>query len=223
VPIVIPIDGPTSSGKSSVGYLFSKKIGFHYVDSGTIFRSGTLLILQKKVPLDNEEKVAEVFASAKIEFKDIDNKVHTFLNGEDVSDILHNPEVTKAVPVVSMYKKVREASNKLQRQIASEQNTVMAGRDIGTEIFPDAKLKFYLTADIQIRAFRRLAQLREKNPDISYEQVLEEMIDRDKKDMIRKISPLRIAPDAIIIENTTATSKESVEKMLSHFKQTYES
>lgn len=221
VSIVIPIDGPTSSGKSSVGYLFSKNIGFHYVDSGTIFRAGTLLILNQKVSLEDENQVAEIFASAHIEFKDINNKMHTFLNGEDVSDILHNPEVTKAVPIVSMYKKVREASTRLQRKVALEQNTVMAGRDIGTEIFPDAKLKFYLTADIQIRAFRRLAQLREKDPDISYEQVLEDMIDRDKKDMTRKISPLRIAPDAIIIENTTASSKESVEKMLSYFKQVY--
>jgi cytidylate kinase len=122
-----------------------------------------------------------------------------------------------------MYKKVRIETNKLQREIASRQNTVMAGRDIGTEIFPDAKLKFYLTADIQVRAFRRMAQLREKNPDISYEQVLEEMIDRDKKDMIRKVSPLRIPKDAIIIETTTITAKESVEKMLKYYHQVYNS
>lgn len=184
------------------------------MDSGAIFRSGTVQILKEKIPLNNEELVAQVFASSKIEFKDINDHVHTFLNGEDISEILHDPEVTKAVPIVSMYKKVREASTRLQRQIGSEQNTVMAGRDIGTEIFPEARLKFYLTADIQIRAQRRLKQLREKAPRISYEQVLEEMIDRDKKDMIRKVSPLRIAKDAIIIETTTITSEESVAKML---------
>ena len=219
--IVIPIDGPTSSGKSSVGFLFSKSIGFHYVDSGAIFRAATIQALKEKVPLDDEDKLAEVLAKADIEFKEVDSHIHTFLNGEDISGILHNPEVTKAVPIISMYKKVRTESTKLQRSIASKQNTVMCGRDIGTEIFPDAKLKFYLTADIQIRAQRRQAQLREKDPNISYEQVLEEMIDRDKKDMIRKVSPLRIAEGAIIIENTIATSKESVEKMLSCYKEIY--
>lgn len=221
MPIVIPIDGPTSSGKSSVGFLFSKSIGFQYVDSGAIFRAGTVQVLKKNIPLIDEDKVVQVFLTAQIEFKEINSKVHTFLNNEDISDILHDPEVTKAVPVVSAYKKVREASTKLQREIASRQNTVMAGRDIGTEIFPEAKLKFYLTADIQVRAQRRWSQLREKDPNISYEQVLEEMIDRDKKDMIRKVSPLRIAPDAIIIENTIATSKESVEKMLSWYQKVY--
>ena len=218
---VIPIDGPTSSGKSSVGFLFSKSLGFQYVDSGSIFRAGTMQVLKENIPLDQEEKVAEVFAAAHIEFKEVDGKVGTFLNGEDISDHLHDPEVTKAVPIVSAYAKVREASTKLQQEIASRENTVMCGRDIGTEIFPEAKLKFYLTADIQIRAQRRWAQLREKDPQISYEQVLEEMIDRDKKDMIRKVSPLRIAPDAVIIENTIATSKESVEKMLSYYHEVY--
>ncbi len=221
--IVIPIDGPTSSGKTSVGFLFSKQIGFQYVDSGAIFRAGTIQALKEQISLQDEDGLAQVLAKAHIEFKEIDNHVKTFLNGEDISDILHNPEVTQAVPILSMYKKVRIETNKLQREIASRQNTVMAGRDIGTEIFPDAKLKFYLTADIQVRAFRRMAQLREKNPDISYEQVLEEMIDRDKKDMIRKVSPLRIPKDAIIIETTTITAKESVEKMLKYYHQVYNS
>lgn len=221
--IVIPIDGPTSSGKTSVGFLFSKQIGFQYVDSGAIFRAGTIQALKENVSLQDEDALAEILAKAHIEFKEVDNHIKTFLNGEDISDILHNPEVTQAVPIISMYKKVRLETNKLQRVIATRQNTVMAGRDIGTEIFPDAKLKFYLTADIQIRAFRRMAQLREKNPDITYEQVLEEMIDRDKKDMIRKVSPLRIAKDAIIIETTTITAKESVEKMLKHYHEMYPS
>jgi cytidylate kinase len=221
VSIVIPIDGPTSSGKSSVGFLFSKSIDFQYVDSGAIFRAGTIQILKQNISLENEEEVARVFAAAHIEFKEVNDRVHTFLNGEDISDNLHNPDVTKAVPVVSAYMKVREASTKLQREIAARANTVMCGRDIGTEIFPDVKLKFYLTADIQVRAQRRWSQLREKDPNISYEQVLEDMIDRDKKDMTRKISPLRIAPDAVIIENTVATSKESVEKMLSYYQKIY--
>lgn len=206
-----------------MGFLFSKQIGFQYVDSGAIFRAGTIQALKEQISLQDEDGLAEVLAKAHIEFKEIDNHVKTYLNGEDISDILHHPEVTQAVPILSMYKKVRIETNKLQREIASRQNTVMAGRDIGTEIFPDAKLKFYLTADIQVRAFRRMAQLREKNPDISYEQVLEEMIDRDKKDMIRKVSPLRIAKDAIIIETTTITAKESVEKMLKYYQQVYNS
>lgn len=217
---VIPLDGPTSSGKSSVGFMFAKKIGFAFIDSGSIYRAGAIAVLKHGIVLDNEENLAEVFKNLNIEFKEIDGKQHTFLEGIDVTDSLHNPEVTAVVPVIAAFSKVREEATWIQREVASRENTVMAGRDIGTEIFPDTKLKFYLTADIQVRASRRFAQLQEKVPDITYEQVLEDMIERDKKDMIRKISPLRIAEGAIIIDTTNNSTEESVAKMLEHYHKT---
>jgi CMP/dCMP kinase len=217
VDTVIPLDGPTSSGKTSVGYLFAKKIGFAFIDSGAIYRAGAIAILEKGVVLDNEDNLAEVFKNLNIDFKDFDGKLHTFLNEIDVTDSLHNPEVTAVVPIIAGFSKVREEATWIQREVASRENTVMAGRDIGTEIFPDVKLKFYLTADIQIRAHRRFAQLREKIPDITYEQVLGDMIERDKKDMTRLVSPLRIPAGAVIIDTTNHTTEESVERMLEQY------
>ena len=218
---VITLDGPTSSGKTSVGYLFSQKIGFHYIDSGAIYRAGTIQLLEEKTPLDNEEKLAEVFAKLDLVFKEIDGIQHTILNGKDISEILHNPEISQVVPVISAYEKVREQATIMQRKVALTQNTVLAGRDIGTVIFPDAKLKFYLTADIQIRAQRRLIQLQSKIPNITYEEVLEQMIERDKADMIRKVSPLRIPNDAIVIDTSVFTTEQTVAKMIEEYKKVY--
>jgi len=218
---VITLDGPTSSGKTSVGYLFSQKIGFHYIDSGAIYRAGSLAALKNGTLIDDEEELAKVFSEIKLEFKEIKGKQHTFLNDEDISDILHNPEVTAVVPTIAAFLKVRDEATKIKRGLSEEMNMVMAGRDIGTVIFPDAKLKFYLTADIQIRAQRRLVQLKEKVPGITYEEVLEQMIERDKADMIRKVSPLRIPDNAVIIDTSIRTTDQTVEKMMEVYKEAY--
>lgn len=214
---IISLDGPTSSGKTSVGFLFAKKIGYTFIDSGSIYRAGAIAALKNGVILDDENHIADIFKDLSLDFREEDNKQHTFLSGEDVTNILHNPEVTAVVPVIAAFKKVRDAAAQIQHEVSSRQDTVLAGRDIGTEIFPNAKLKFYLTADIQIRAHRRFDQLIQKVPDITYDQVLEDMIERDKKDMLRKISPLRIPKDAIIIDTTTISTEETVEKMLEHY------
>lgn len=194
---------------------------FHYIDSGAIYRAGSIAVLNRKTNLDDEVALAKVFSEIKIEFKEIDGKQHTFLDGEEISDILHNPEVTAVVPTIAAFPKVREEATKLKRGLAEKMDMVMAGRDIGTVIFPDAKLKFYLTADIQIRAQRRLVQLKEKVPGITYEEVLEQMIERDKADMIRKVSPLRIPEDAVIIDTSNNTSEETVAQMMKAFRKVY--
>lgn len=219
--IVIPIDGPTSSGKSSVGHLFAKDIAFQYVDSGALYRAGVIALQEQKIDPTDKDAVTKVFAELDIRFEDIEESQHTFLNGKDISTILHNPKVTEVVPIVAAFPEVRFEAIKVQRRITENMDTVMAGRDIGTECFPEAKLKFYLTADIQIRAQRRLVQLKEKVEGITYDEVLEQMIERDKADMIRKISPLRIPPDAVIIDTTTKTTEETVNVMLEHFKRVY--
>ncbi len=219
--IVIPLDGPTSSGKTSVGYLFAQKIGFHFVDSGAIYRVGAIAVLADKIPLDDEIKLANHFKLMRVRFEDIDEKQHTFYNDQDVTNALHDPEVTVVVPKIAAYELVRTEATMIQRQIAEVQNTVMAGRDIGSVIFPEAKLKFYLTADIQIRAQRRLKQMQEMIPDISYEEVLETMIERDKSDMIRHFSPLRIPEGAVVIDTSTLTTEETVNRMLQNFREVY--
>ncbi|MEK7617037.1 MAG: (d)CMP kinase, partial [Patescibacteria group bacterium] len=139
-------------------------------------------------------------------------------NNEDVTDILHSSDVTKIVPVVAAIKEVREAAKPIKWDLSKIKNTVMTGRDIGSEIFPDAKHKFYLTADVNIRAKRRFEQLFKKDPSIKYEQVLKDMEDRDKKDTEREVSPLRIPDGAAVIDNSHLTVEQTVEEMLKHIK-----
>lgn len=215
---VITIDGPTSSGKNSVGFLLAQKLGYQYIDSGSIYRAGCIFILRNNIPLDDKQKIVNVFNNLKIDIKNDNGKFRVFVNGEDVTDFLHDGEVTKVVSDVSAIRQVREATRPIQRRFAQVKNTVMTGRDIGSEIFPEAKHKFYLTAETQVRAKRRFDQLSQKDPNIKYEIVLEEMEARDKKDSEREVSPLRIPKDAIVIDNSYLTVEETVEQMLKHIK-----
>lgn len=210
---VITIDGPTSSGKNSVGFLLAQKLGYQYIDSGSIYRSGCIFILRNNISLDDVEKLADVFRNLNIEVKE--NGMPRFIvNGEDLTDHLHDSEVTSIVPQISAIKQVREAVKEIQYRLVKSKNTVMTGRDIGSEIFPSAKYKFYLTAKVEIRAQRRFKQLVEKNPFIKFEDVLNAMKDRDHQDQTREISPLRIPKDAMVIDNSNLTVEQTVEEML---------
>lgn len=219
---VVTIDGPTSSGKSSVGLLFSQKISFQFIDTGRIYRAGALYIMRNGIPVDNEEKVAEVFKNLQVEFKEIDGKVKIYLQGEDITSQIHSPEITFIVPKIAAHAKAREFAKQLQRKIGSEKNTVMVGRDIGSEIFPDSKLKFFITADVNTRAKRRFDQIKKSDPNVQFEDILKGMEKRDNDDSTRKASPMRVPKDAVIIDTTDMTTEESVEKMLEHFHQIFD-
>lgn len=212
---VITIDGPTSSGKNSVGFLLSQKLGYQYIDSGSIYRAGCIFILRNNVSIDDLEKVVEVFKNLQIEVKQ-NGYPRFFANGEDVTDHLHDPEVTKLVPVVAAIRQVREATKVIQYKLVNSKSTVMTGRDIGSEIFPQAKHKFYLTADVKIRAQRRFKQLVEKDPTVKFEMVLQNMEDRDKQDETREVSPLRIPEGAITVDNSNLNVGQTVKDMLKH-------
>lgn len=218
---VITIDGPTSSGKSSVGLLFSQKIGYQFIDTGRIYRAGALYILRNNIPVDDEEKVAEVFKNLSVEFKEIDHKVKIYLEGEDITAQIHTLEITSIVPKIAAHAKAREFAKQLQRRIGAEKDTVMAGRDIGSEIFPDSKLKFFITADIKVRAQRRFDQIKKTDSDVNFDEILNGMEKRDSEDSSRKASPMRVPNNAIIIDTTNMTTEESVEKMLEHFHQAF--
>lgn len=217
---VITIDGPTSSGKNSVGLLLAQKLGYQYIDSGSIYRAGCIFVLRNNIPLNDLEKIVEVYKNLQIEIKP-DHPQNFFAKGEDVTDNLHNPEVTAIVPAVSAIRQVREATKTIQYNLVNSNNTVMTGRDIGSEIFPDAKYKFYLTAAIEIRAKRRFKQLVEKNPVVKYEDVLKDMKQRDQKDQTREVSPLRIPKGAVVIDNSNLTVDETVEEILKHIHAQY--
>lgn len=218
---VITIDGPTSSGKSSVGLLFSQKIGYQFIDTGRIYRAGALYILRNGIPVEDRERVAEVFRNLKVEFKEIDGKVKILMGDEDITTQIHSPEITFVVPKIAAHAKAREYAKQLQRRIGGEKDTVMAGRDIGSEIFPDARLKFFITADVGVRAQRRFEQIKKTDPDVNFEEILNGMKNRDSDDSTRKASPMRVPKDAITIDTTNMTTEESVGKMLEYFHQIF--
>ncbi len=222
---VITIDGPSSSGKSSIGFLFSQKIGFQFIDTGAIYRAGSLIAIREKIPLE-EKSLTGIFEKLDIEFKTKDGKVRIFLDSEDVTSILHNPDVTKIVPIVGAFANVRKAAKKIQYDIAQDQDTVMAGRDIGSEIFPDAPLKFFITASPEVRAKRRFEQHKAKlfvgdnkknGEDVTFEQILQDTKKRDEMDENREASPMRIPENAVIIDTSDKTIEQTVDELMKNF------
>lgn len=209
---IVTIDGPTSSGKNSVGFLLSQKLGYQYIDTGMIYRAGCLKMLQQNISPDSE-KVLDIYNSLDVRFE-TNEHWKMFLDGENVTDSLHTVEVSKLVPIVSAIPQVREVMRGIQRRLGEQGKIVMGGRDIGSEIYPNAKYKFFLTASPQVRAQRRFKQLVKMDPNVKYEDVYQDMISRDQQDMTREASPLRVPKNAITIDNSNLTIEQTVEEML---------
>lgn len=212
---IITIDGPTSSGKNSVGFLLAKKLGYRYIDTGMIYRAGAYKMLQMRISLEDTAKILEIYDSLKVQFE-MDNGWKMFLDGEDVTEALHEPKISEATSKVSAIQEVRDIMKGIQRRLANDGKVVMGGRDIGSEIFPEAKHKFFLNASVEVRAKRRLEQLQKKDPTVKYEDVLSSMMERDKRDETREASPMRIPEGAIIIDNSNLTVEQTVDQMLKH-------
>lgn len=212
---IITLDGPTSSGKNSVGFLLAQKLMFQYIDTGMIYRAGCLLMLKQNVAADDLKKILEIYKNLEVKFETNDHW-KMFLDGVDVTDALHTSEISKLVPIVSAKPEVREAMREIQKRLGEKGKIVMGGRDIGSEIYPNAKYKFFLTATREVRAQRRYKQLVEKDPTVKYEDVLKDMEARDQQDMTRKASPLRVPRDALTIDNSNLTIEQTVEEMLKH-------
>lgn len=215
---VITVDGTASSGKSTAGFLFAQKIGYQFIDSGLIYRVGTYLAKKNNIPTADASKCADLLAKSNIEFKTEDSQVHIFVDEEDVTDFLKTPEIDKQVPIVAAHKEVRGATKGVQRKVGLQQNTVMAGRDIGSEIFPEAKLKFFITASIEARAKRRFDQLVKNHPDIKYEDIEADIKKRDQMDANREASPMRVPEDAVVIDTSSMTIDQVIDKLMNHFK-----
>lgn len=220
---VITIDGPTSSGKNSVGFLLAQKLGYQYIDTGMIYRAGAFKMLKAGVSLEDREKILDIYKNLGVRFE-MDGKWKMFLDGEDVTEVLHDPKVSELTSKVSAIQEVRNIMKGLQRKIAENGKVVMGGRDIGSEIFPDAKYKFFLTASVEVRAKRRFRQLLRKNPSmnkfssskIKYEDVLNDTLERDKRDAEREASPMRVPKDGVVIDNSKLSVEQTVDKMLQH-------
>ncbi len=208
--IVVAIDGYSSCGKSTIAKAIAKELHFIYVDSGAMYRAVALYFLRNNIDLSNEKQVAEALKNIHLNFNSRDYETHITLNDEEVSEEIRQMPVSEKVSTVAAIHAVRVEMVKQQQRMGKSKNIVMDGRDIGTAVFPDAQVKFFMTADPKIRAERRHKELLPKNPEITLEEVFENLAHRDYQDTTRKESPLVRADDAIILDNTDLTQKEQL-------------
>ena len=206
----VAIDGPASSGKSTISKLIAKENHFVYLDTGAMYRVVTLAVLRNKISIDDHEAIEKLVQTIEIGFSMQDGKQSVFMNGEDVTDEIRSVEVTKNVSAVSAIKEVRTRLVHLQQEIAENHSIIMDGRDIGTVVLPQAEIKIFLVASVEERAKRRFIENQEKGIEMSYEELVEDISRRDHIDSTRKESPLRKAEDAIEIDTTTMTIEDVV-------------
>lgn len=208
---MVAIDGYSSCGKSTLAKALAKKLGFIYIDSGAMYRAITLYFLRNNVDLENHDAIADALKHIELNFHSKDYESHITLNGEEVSDEIRLMPVSEAVSPVSAIKEVRKEMVKQQQRMGKSKNIVMDGRDIGTAVFPDAQVKFFMTADPKIRAERRYNEMVAKgDTSITLEEVFENIAHRDYADTTRAESPLTRAEDAIILDNTDITEEEQL-------------
>ncbi|MFA4871257.1 MAG: (d)CMP kinase [Pedobacter sp.] len=210
--LVVAIDGYSSCGKSTLAKALAKKLGFIYIDSGSMYRAVTLYFIRNQININDPEAVAEALHNIELNFHSRDYESHITLNGEEVSEEIRQMPVSENVSEVSANKLVRKEMVKQQQRMGKSKNIVMDGRDIGTTVFEDAQVKFFMTADPKIRAERRYKELQSKgDKTTTLEEVFENLAHRDYADTTRKESPLTRAEDAIILDNTELTEKEQLD------------
>ncbi len=212
--LTIAIDGPSGAGKSTVGRSLAKRLGYTYIDTGAMYRTVALKIKEKGIGLEDESDLYQLASSLHITFVSISEEVHTYCNGQDVSEAIRLPEISRLASEISKKKGVREALVEMQREMAKEGGAVLEGRDIGTVVFPEAEVKFYLDAEPEERAKRRFQEFVAKGIQIDFQETLEEVIQRDHNDMHRALSPLKRAEDSILIDSTHLSVEEVLEEML---------
>jgi cytidylate kinase len=210
--LVVAIDGYSSCGKSTLAKALAKKLGFIYIDSGAMYRAVTLYFLRNKVDMTNQAAIDDALQHIELNFHSRDYESHILLNGEEVSEEIRQMPVSENVSEVSANKQVRHDMVKQQQRMGKSKNIVMDGRDIGTAVFEDAQVKFFMTADPKIRAERRHKEMIAKGDnETTLEEVFENLAHRDYADTTRKESPLVRAEDAIILDNTDLTQQEQLQ------------
>jgi CMP/dCMP kinase len=212
--LIIAIDGPSAAGKSTLAKRLAKGLGFMYLDTGAMYRALALKVLREGIDISNHERLAELIGRTEIDLLEKGGSLQVLLDGEDVSGVIRTPEVSQMASRASALKPVRQWMLILQRALGQRGNVVAEGRDIGTVVFPNAEMKIYLDASVQERARRRVAELRNAGRQVSLNETLREMTERDKRDSERDLAPLRKAADAIAIDSSSLDAEALAQKVM---------
>jgi len=211
--LIIAIDGPAGSGKSTAARRVAEILGYVVLDSGAMYRAVALKALESGIPLEAAAEVTRLAREAQIELRWQGQQFALWLDGADITARIRTGEMAEAASKVAQIPEVREVLVAAQRRMGDRGGIVMEGRDIGTAVFPNAGLKIYLTASIEVRAERRLGDLRSRGERITLEEVIREVRERDRRDRERDASPLALAPDAVLVD-TTAMEREEVARLI---------
>jgi len=210
--LIVTIDGPAGAGKSTAARALAARLGFTYLDTGALYRAIAWRVLQAGVPADNVDRVCELFAATRVDFKQCSDRVRVYVDDVDVTDAIRTPAVTQCASQIAAFEPVRDLMVPRQREFARGQGLVAEGRDMGTVVFPEAQKKFFLDAGVEERARRRLAELEAKGATVDREKVLADIRERDERDTTREVCPLRQAPDAEYVD----TGRFGVEEMVDY-------
>jgi len=207
--LIVAIDGPVGSGKSTVARRVAELLGYAYLDSGAMYRAVAWKALRENTPLDREEKLAALAGATRIDLVSTDGGYRVLVDGADVTEQIRTAEVAQAASKVAVVAGVRTVLVSEQRRAAQRGGVVMEGRDIGTVVFPDAELKIFLDAAVEVRAERRRLEHAQKSERLEFSEVLEEVHQRDRRDRERAVSPLVRAGDAVLVDNTAMGVEET--------------
>lgn len=212
--INVAIDGPAGAGKSTVAKKVASALGYIYVDTGAMYRAITWATMRQGIELRDQDRIGHLAAQSNIELIPVATGQQVILNGEDITEEIRHPEVSRLVSQVAAIHAVREVLVDLQQTMARDKGVVMDGRDIGTKVIPGAEVKVFLTASVEERAKRRFEELRAKGSTIAYEQLIQDIAERDRMDQERETSPLVEAPDAIHLDSTGLTIDQVVSRII---------
>lgn len=216
--INVAIDGPAGAGKSTIAKAAAKELGFIYVDTGALYRAVAYNAVKNGV-IDDEQGIISMLDDTKVELKYVEGVQSVYLNGEDVSDFIRTPEISMGASKVSAIPQVREFLLNLQREIAKTNNVIMDGRDIATVVLPDAEVKIFLFASPECRAERRYKELVEKGENVSFDDVLKDVNQRDYQDSHREIAPLKPSEESIMADTSELTLQESIDLIVNTIKE----
>ncbi len=214
--MIIAFDGQSGTGKSTLSKIVANRIGFKYLNTGMLYRAVSYYLYQNNVLANDFDNIIKVLNLAQISIRFIDDNQCVFINGEDMTPFISTQEVQKTVSLYSQVYFIREKITEIQRDFAKDNNIVVEGRDIGTHVFPNANYKFFVTCDVNVRAKRRQLDLIKNGQNITLNQVIESLKNRDYLDSTREFSPLKRADDAIDIDTSNSSIEQSVDEILSY-------